>query len=98
MKNLLLKMLAKFNLVELVYTMDFDGEIRLRVKRTLCSTYHYVYGISSSCAATLNPDGSCGGPADYIERWKPYKGEFKKSSQEILNYYEEQLKANITSH
>jgi len=97
MRNTFLKILAKFNLVELVYTKDFDGEIRLRIKRTSPDFGDYVFGLTDGSVIILNDDGTCGGDRSYIKKWKPYKGQFKQNPKEVLEYYEQQMKRHITS-
>lgn len=66
------KLLAILGLIELVWTEDYDGAVRLRVIRKHPITgRRAVIGIINIWAS-LEEDGSTSG-CSYVKRWAPYR-------------------------
>lgn len=65
------KLGARLGLWVVVYTEDFDGEVRTRIVRESPFGGGYVYGLHG-CARLLS-DGKTSG-CSYIDRWMEYPG------------------------
>jgi hypothetical protein len=63
--------LALLGLIELAWTEDSSGEVRLRRVRTTPFGKRIVHGYSSMSTAELLPDGSANGAC--LRRWKRWR-------------------------
>lgn len=71
----MLRLLAFFKIVELIWLQDYAGETHLTIKRrdAFGNYYCYVYPLNQIGYVTLYENGSCGGKSLYIMKWKNYK-------------------------
>ncbi len=71
------KLSARLGIIELVWLEDFKGRVCLQRKRSDgFNTYAYAKGFDIGYTI-LHEDGTTGGDAIYIERWKDYEGNLK---------------------
>lgn len=64
------RLIAALLKMPLVYTQDFDGEVRLRLVHDMVFERHFVKGILGTTIGELLPDGTIEG-GRYLRRWKP---------------------------
>lgn len=69
--NLILRLLERFGWIELVWTVDHDGECRLRRVHQVGSERR-CDSITHSLSVVLLPDGRTSGKC-YVVRWMPYR-------------------------
>jgi hypothetical protein len=71
----MLRILAFFRIIDLVWLEDHEGEVYLTIKRKSPFVGYWcrVYPISCVGHVILNDNGTCKGDSSYIKRWKNYR-------------------------